>query len=323
MTLQLKVAKRSDVAFKMAVSAPSGGGKTLGALLIAYGMLKEKYPENTDDQIWEKIVVIDTENGSGSLYSGTKHHNIKIGDYLVIELNKPYTTERYIQALELAEENGLEFCIIDSITHSWAGQGGLLEQQQKIAKRIGNSYTAWREITPKYDAFIARMLESPMHIIATMRAKQEYLVNNEEGNKRFNVKKVGLAPIQRDGTEYEFTAFFEINVDHEAFGSKDRTSIYDQELFVITPEVGRKYMKWLLEVDDTPEEVIGEIKEAEKVKTLTELKEEVIDLLKAKGGSSNEVVVNLVKEYAPNGNPNSISSADELSELISRLNDID
>lgn len=323
MALQLKVARRSDVAFKMAVSAPSGGGKTLGALLIAYGMLKEKYPDKKDYELWKKIVVIDTENGSGSLYSGTEHHNVKIGDYLVIELNKPYTTERYIQAIELAEENDLEFCIIDSITHSWAGQGGLLEQQQDIAKRIGNSYTAWREITPKYDKFIARMLESPMHIIATMRAKQEYLVNNEEGNKRFNVKKVGLAPVQREGTEYEFTVFLEINVDHEAYGSKDRTSIYDQKLFVITPEVGKDYMRWLMEVDETPEEVIGEIKEAEKVKTLTELKEEVIDLLKAKGGSSNEVVVNLVKEYDKNGNPNSIQSKEKLSELISRLQELE
>lgn len=320
--LELKKAQRSKAYLKLGMSAPSGGGKTLGALLIAYGLMKEKYPNKPDDFLWGKIAIVDTENGSGELYVGSEHQNVKIGEYNAVTLQPPFSVDKYIQALNLCEEADMEVCILDSTTHAWTGEGGLLEQQGNIAKRIGNSYAAWREITPQHNTFVSKMLQTPMHIIATMRSKQEYVQEKDDRGKT-TIRKVGLEPEQRKGMEYEFTAFIEVNVDHEAYGSKDRTSIYDQQTFVITPDVGRKYMRWLQsDVVEKEPEVIATAHKANPKESIQNVKDDVVRLLNELGGSSNETLVSIVKQYAPNGNPNSISSMTEISNLRSELIDL-
>jgi hypothetical protein len=317
--LQLQKAQRSKAYLKLGMSAPSGGGKTLGALLIAYGLAKEMFPNQPDDVIWSKIAIVDTENGSGQLYVGTVHQNTKIGEYNVVPLPPPFSVDKYIQALSLCEQYEMAVCIIDSTTHAWSGEGGLLEEQQNIAKRIGNSYAAWRDITPKHNDFVSKMLQAPMHIIATMRSKQEYV--QEQNNGKTTIRKVGLEPEQRKGMEYEFTAFFEVDVDHKAFGSKDRTSMYDQKTFVITPDVGIKYMKWLNEGVDTKAEVLG-MTEASPEDAMESVKQDVFDLLKKLGGSGNEMAVALVKEHHASGNPNAIKDIQKMSQLRSELKDL-
>ena len=318
--LKLQKAQRSKAYLKLGMSAPSGGGKTLGALLISYGLVKEMYPEKPDDFLWSKVAIIDTENGSGQLYVGSVHQNTKIGEYNAVPLPPPFEVDKYIQALKLCEEAGMAVCILDSTTHAWSGEGGLLEEQQNIAKRIGNSYAAWRDITPKHNDFVAKMLQAPMHIIATMRSKQEY-VQEKNDSGRTTIRKVGLEPEQRKGMEYEFTAFFEVDVDHKAFGSKDRTSMYDQKTFVITPEIGRAYMKWLNEGVDTTPEVLS-MTEASPEEAMENVKSDVFDLLKELGGSSNEIAVALVKEHHASGNPNAIKDIQKMSQLRSELTDL-
>lgn len=138
----------------------------------------------------------------------------------------------------------MEVCIADSLTHAWSGQGGLLEKQGNISKRTGNSYTAWREVTPLHNKMIDAILQTDMHFICTMRAKTEY-VQEKDGNGRTTVRKIGLAPVQRDGMEYEFSMFIEIDADHQAFVSKDRTGVLDGQYFTVTPETGEKLAKWL------------------------------------------------------------------------------
>jgi len=155
------------------------------------------------------------------------------------------TVQKYLDALDMAEEYGIEFCIIDSSTHLWSGDGGLLEKHSEYAKKLGNSFTAWAKITPMHNKFVSRMLECDMHLIATMRSKQEY-VTEKNNNGRTSVRKVGLEPQQRKGMEYEFTVFLEIDDEHKAFGSKDRTSLFDQKTFIITPDTGAETMAWLL-----------------------------------------------------------------------------
>lgn len=244
MAIQLKKAQRKRVKLKIGLSAPSGGGKTASALILAYGLLKGEHPDWSDEDIWSHIALIDTENGSGELYAGVTIGGTHIGEYNVIPIEPPYEPQKYIDAFAVCKEAGMEVCIPDSLTHAWSGQGGLLEKQGNISKRTGNSYTAWREVTPLHNKMIDAILQTDMHFICTMRAKTEY-VQEKDDKGRTSVRKIGLAPVQRDGMEYEFSMFIEIDADHQAFVSKDRTGVLDGQYFTITPEAGEKLAKWL------------------------------------------------------------------------------
>ena len=178
--------------------------------------------------IWEKLCVIDTENESGSLYVGTVVNGVRVGEYLTINLEAPFSAARYLEAIDVAEQNGVEFLIIDSLSHAWSGEGGLLDVQSNIAKRSGNSYTAWREVTPQHNKLVDRVLQCPMHVAITLRTKTEYVIE-DNGNGKKSPKKVGMAPVFRDGIEYEVTVFFELGQDHVASVTKDVSGRYAYE----------------------------------------------------------------------------------------------
>lgn len=322
-TLVLKRAVRSNTPLKLGVSGPSGSGKTLSSLLLAYGLLKEKYPQYTDEKIWEKIAIVDTENGSGELYAGFVVNGVKVGQYNAVTLLPPFEAQKYVNAITLCEEADMEVCIIDSGTHLWSGEGGLLEQQGNIAKRTGNSYTAWRDITPMHSRFVEKMLQSKMNVILTLRSKQEYATEKNESGKT-TVKKLGLEPEARKGLEYEFTVFLEIDADHQAFGSKDRTGVLDGKTFTITPKTGRDLMQWLQSGADVsvPDVVKTKAPTVPVENIVDDLKKKVMDICK-KYGSSNTDLMNIVREFAPNGNPNTISDEEKLTQLFDKLVEFD
>lgn len=220
-------AERKQVKLKIGISAPSGAGKTYSALLMAYGICGD----------WEKIAVIDTENGSAELYSN-------LGEYSVCPITPPFTPEKYREAIKSAEVEGFQVLIIDSLSHAWSGEGGLLDMQDKATKasKSGNSYVAWREVTPEHNKLVDAILQSPMDIIVTTRAKAEYVVTDDNGKKGY--KKIGLAPVFRDGLEYELTVFFDMTQEHIATASKDRTGIFDTRSFVPTIETGKQMDEW-------------------------------------------------------------------------------
>lgn len=229
--MQIRRASRARVPLKIGISGPAGYGKTGSALLLAYGM--------TGD--WDKIAVIDTENGSASLYAGSKIGGVRIPEFDVIELAPDYTPERYIEAIAALEQAGkYEVIIIDSATHEWDGKGGCLE----IVDSLGGKYQDWARVTPRHRRFIDRILQTPAHFIVTMRTKQDYAV--ETDGKKTKVTKLGMKEVQREGTEYELTINFNVTNDkHLAKASKDRTGLFmDRPEFVITPETGRELIEW-------------------------------------------------------------------------------
>lgn len=324
--MTLKKAQRKQAKLKLGMSAPSGGGKTLGSLLIAYGLMKEKYPQLKDDELWGKIAIIDTENGSGELYVGTVIDNIKIGSYNAVTLKPPFEADKYTSAIEMCKEAGMEVAIIDSTTHLWSGQGGLLEQQGNIAKRTGNSYTAWRDVTPQHNRFVDTMLQTDMHIIATMRSKTEYVQEKDPNTGKTVVRKVGLNPIQKDGMEFEFTVFLEIDAEHNAFGSKDRTGIVDQKYFKITPKIGAELMDWLETRSDANEVVVAKSEvtsyEAKSENAVKDLQTSVIALCDELKSDHKEDMMIVLKSYDTSGNPNKIKDVEKLKELQSKLEEL-
>ncbi len=192
--------------------------------------------------------MIDTENGSGDLYAD-------ICDYDVQTITAPYSVQKYITAIHEAEEEGYNVLIIDSLSHAWSGEGGLLDVHSQLTRNMksGNSYTAWNKVTPWHNRLIETMLASSCHIIATMRTKTDYAMIQTERGKT-EIQKVGLAPVQRDGMDYEFTIVFDLSMDHGVTVSKDRTSLFDRQVFTISQETGRTLRKWLDTGTDAPQE---------------------------------------------------------------------
>ena len=160
------------------------------------------------------------------------------------QISPPFNPEKYIRAIVEAEKAGYEILIIDSLSHAWSGEGGILDIQDRAAKSVRNSFAAWREVTPLHNALVDKILASSCHIIVTMRTKTAYEVSTEDGKSK--VTKVGLAPIQRDGVEYEFTLVMDLSIEgHIATASKDRTGLFDGQHFLPTEDMGRSLKKWL------------------------------------------------------------------------------
>lgn len=222
-----KKAERKQVKLKIALTGPSGSGKTYSALILAHAMGK-------------KIAVIDTEKESASLYADRTEE--PIFEFDTAPMSPPYLVMKYIKAINAAVAAGFDVLIIDSITHAWLE---LLNEKEKLdSSGRGNGYTNWAPITKKHEEFKAALLNSDIHIIVTMRSKQDYILTENEKGKQAP-KKVGMAPIQRDGMEYEFTCVLDISMDHNAVASKDRTGVFDGIMEIITEDTGKRLMAWL------------------------------------------------------------------------------
>lgn len=247
----LRKATRSKAKLRLGLSAVSGGGKTYSALLIAKGMC------NGD---LSKTAIIDTENGSGDLYS-------HLGDYNVLSLEAPYSPERYIAAIKECEDAGMEVIIIDSITHEWDGKGGCLE----IQSQLGGKYQDWAKVTPRHQAFIDAILQSICHVITTVRRKQDYEMT-KDSNGRLQVQKAGLKEVTREGFEYELTANLELDTKHNATASKDRTGLFSgHPEFVPTEATGKLLLDWCesgVEAVNPQEEIRKKLTNAKTVEEL-------------------------------------------------------
>ena len=227
-------AERKKAKLRLGISGASGTGKTWSALEIAKGL-------------GGKIAMIDTEAGRGELYGSDF-------DYDVLRLDAPYSPERYIQSIKAAEAAGYDVLIIDSLSHAWVGEGGVLSIVERAG---GNSFTSgWKTATPKQNALVDAIITSKIHIIVTVRSKTEWGSEiNDKG--KFAPKKIGTAPVQRDGLEYEFTVFMDMSQEHIAHVTKDNTKLYDQEYIKPTQEMGNNLIEWL-NSGKSPEETIVE-----------------------------------------------------------------
>lgn len=219
-------ATRKKSKLRLAITGPSGSGKTMGALNIARGL-------------GGRIAVIDTEQGSASLYS-------HLCDFDTLELTPPYSPERYREAIAAADAEGYDVLIIDSASHEWNGIGGCLEINEQLAqaKFRGNTWSAWNETTPRHRKFIDAMLQSRMHIICTGRSKTETVQTEDNGRKK--IVKLGMKTEQREGFEYDFTVVLDMTHDsHYANPSKDRTGLFAGDPQQITEATGEKLRAWL------------------------------------------------------------------------------
>lgn len=244
MALEFKKAQREQVRIKVSIAGPAGSGKTMSSILLAYGLTRAEFPNISEEEVWSKICLIDTESGSGSLYVGKQVGPTQIGQYNTIELKPPFEPQVFVDAIHVAEQHRVNVIIIDSLSHAWAGVGGALDQQGAIAARSGNSWSAWRTVTPQHNKLVDAMLQSSAHVIANMRAKMDYeQVVGDNGKKQ--IKAIGMGVVMKDGIEYEFTTSFMLDYQHNANATKDRTAMFDGKYFVIDANTGKQMYQWL------------------------------------------------------------------------------
>jgi hypothetical protein len=243
----------------------SGSGKTAGALLTAYGMMLEAYPDIPEADLWKKIGLVDTEHNRSKLHVGLQFDGTKIGSFRHINFTPPYSTERYNAAVQIMKNAGAEVIIIDSLSHNWMGEGGIVETHGQMS---GNSFQNWGKLGPQTTQLIKTLTQNDVHILATLRTKQEYVVEpNSEG--KMAPRKVGTKPVQKDEMEYEFMLNFQIDIDHVADTSKDNTQMFEGKPQKITVDVGRKLYQWLeLGIDVKAEEENRRTSLIEQVKAI-------------------------------------------------------
>lgn len=221
-------ATKSQSRLRMALIGPSGSGKTYSALAIATHLVPGG-----------RVAVIDTERGSAAKYADRFAF-----DTLDLETHSP---EEYVLAIKAAEEAGYDVLIIDSLSHAWSGKDGALEQVDRAAARSqsGNSFTAWRGVTPKHNKLVDAVVSARCHVIATMRAKTEYAQDKDEKGRTV-VRKIGLAAVQRDGMEYEFDVVGDIDLQNRLVISKTRCSaLYESVIEKPGEALAKTLRTWL------------------------------------------------------------------------------
>lgn len=203
-SVQFRRATKTQSRLRMALDGPAGGGKTFTALTFAAALANGG-----------GVAVIDTERGSASKYSD-------LFTFDVLELDT-FHPQRYIDGIKAAEDAGYDVVVIDSLSHAWEGEGGVLDLHDKATKRSGggNSFTAWKDVTPIHRKLIDAILQSRCHIIVTMRSKMDY-VQTADDKGRTVIKKVGMAPVQRAGIEFEFDIVADLDIDHNMVVTKSR-----------------------------------------------------------------------------------------------------
>jgi hypothetical protein len=190
MTLNFQKAEKSSSFLRMALCGGPGAGKTWTSLALATGL-------------GQHIALLDTERGSARKYAGDF-------DFDVCELESHHP-QQYIDAIVTAYNNGYDVLIIDSLSHAWAGKDGALELVDRAsATGKDNRFTAWRHVTPRHHKLVDTMLRLPMHLVVTLRTKVAYVIEEDARGKHVP-RKVGMAPIQREGCEYEFDVIGELH----------------------------------------------------------------------------------------------------------------
>lgn len=304
MAFQVKKAKREKIYVKVALMAPSGGGKTYGSLRLATGMAQEIEKETGKKA---KILLANTEQKRGYYYANEF-------DYDIVDIDAPHEPEKYVDLIDFAVQEGYDILIIDSSSHEWEGKGGCLELQQKA----GGTYQSWSKVTPRHNKFINAIADSPIHLIATMRGKDQYEMTKDDKTGKATVQKLGVGAKQRDGFEYEFTCTFLIDQKtNTAEVQKDNTHIFEsQGATLLTEGHGARLIQWANEgegytpVDrnNTPEQPSS---------NLDTIKQQIITKCKELGGQSNEVVMNAVKQF---GNPNALKTVEDAQKYLEALN---
>lgn len=304
-------AVREKVYAKVLITGPSGCGKSMGAEEIATGMYRKCGGAG--------IAYIGTEGDRDKLYAqGKSKHGDYTFEYDLLQLSDPFTTDKYIAAINEAIDAGYKVCIIDGLSAEWKW---LNDTHDKMP---GNSFTNWGKLKPKHRELIDKILAAPMHIICCARGKDEWLL--EDRNGKSVPKKVGMGSQTDKDISYEMMLSLQVEQDtHLAHADKDNTGLWPETRYaVITAKDGEALYEWC-EKGEQPAPKVEIQKNVEPITVeddLKSIKSQIVDRCKALGGTGNADMMALLKTYVTSGNPNAIWDISKAKELLDKLNNM-
>ena len=292
---------------RVVIGGPSGAGKTYTALTFC------KYLESVTGK---PTAAVDTEHYRMSLYADKFSFDVDNAE-------PPFDPKLLIKTIHDAEKNGYGQLIVDSSTHYYSGEGGLLEIVNDSAKTKfgGNVYAGWAVGTPLQNELIDTIIRSPLHMIFCIRAKQGYV--ETEKNNRKTYEKVGMELQQRDGFEFDFDFALMMDMDNNGLVSKGMgyvpTGMYikkpdEKAIALIMKSINENTVDTVAIPAESKANVSKKQEEA-----VTNLQNAVIELCKKLKGQKNPELMALLKTFEPNGNPSNMDDADKLSELLTQL----
>lgn len=321
-------ATKEQAKLRLSIDGVSGSGKTYTALKLASRIVERQ---------GGRIAVVDTEHGSASKYAD-------LFDFDVVELEPPFDPRRYIKLMGEAAGAGYTVLVIDSLSHAWFGEGGLLDLVDEIAKAQAaknrtapNTYAAWKDGTAIQNMLADTIIRSNLHIISTLRAKADY-VQDKDKDGRTKITKVGTAPIQREGLEYEFDITLSMDLSNTAAVVKTRCPALTDKVFAKPDQkLADIILDWLnagavptpkpelkgdldFSLDDVDADPSG----------VNPAKERYLDLLRTTFGKENEEAAGkwLITRYTKAKTPNNIRvdvsemTDDELTVMADGLDDM-
>lgn len=220
---------------RVALIGVAGSGKSYTMLVLARALAGPT----------GKIACIDTEHGSLSKYAHTPLCPSDCADphHFTFEVDEPdsYSTDYLLAQLTFAEQNGYAVFCVDSLSHFWMGKDGALEFADNAGKRSRDRMEGWKIFRPHERAMVDRFLASPCHVIATMRTKTDYEEQIVDGKKKR--VKIGLAPVQRDGLEYEFDLVGSMDDENNLLVDKTRCPVYSEERLRVASKPNAEYFR--------------------------------------------------------------------------------
>ena len=295
-------AKREQVWLKVLLSGASGCGKSYSALKMATGIAKKCN---------SGIAYIGTEGSRNKYYANEF-------DYDLLELEEPFECEKYMAAIDEAVKAGYKVLIIDSMTHEWKWLNDVHD------KMPGNSFTNWGKLKPRHHKFMDKVLNSPIHIIATARGKDDWVLEDKNGKQV--PKKVGMGQQQDKDISYEYTVSLMISQDtHVASADKDNTHLFDGRFEILTESDGEKLYDWANQGETpapkAPQPTYSETSVSDE-DILKDIKKEIISLCTQLGGTKNETLMTTLKEFVPSGNPNAIKDVQKAKDCLAKIKEI-
>lgn len=300
---EFKKAKREQVWLKVLLSGASGSGKSYSALRLATGIAKKCN---------SAIAYIGTEGSRNKYYADEF-------DYDLLELEEPFECEKYMRAIESAIDAGYKVLIIDSMSHEWKWLNDVHD------KMPGNSFTNWGRLKPRHHKFMDKVLTSPIHIIATARGRDDWVL--EEKNGKQIPKKIGMGQQQDKDISYEYTVSLMIEQDsHIASADKDNTHLFDGRFEVLTEKDGVNLYNWANrgEVPATKTETPNyESVTYSSEDELKSIKKEIVSVCTQLGGQKNETLMATLKSFVANGNPNAIKDIEKTKKCLEAIKNIE
>jgi len=238
MTITFRPALRENVGLLIGMIGPSGGGKTYSAMRLASGLSNGK-----------PFAVIDTE-------SRRALHYADMFKFDHAELHAPFRPDAYAEAIKAADAAGYPVVVVDSCSHEWAGEGGILDwQEEELTRMAGDDYrkreackmAAWIRPKMSHKQMMQRLLQVKAHLILCFRAEEKTGMEKDANGKTVIVQK-GWQPICEKNVPYELGMSFLLTPDHPGIGQPLKLQEQHRKLFdlnqPIDEKAGQRLAEW-------------------------------------------------------------------------------